>query len=111
MNHKSELTYRRVEGLDFTEVPDGFVVYDEGRERVLYLNRTAAAVLELCEEALDAENIAKMLQETFDLPEKPLKDVESCLRLLVAEELIRAYDTQKGLGFLSGFWRRITNGA
>jgi hypothetical protein len=111
MNHKPEPTYRRVEGFDFTEVPDGFVIYDEGRERVLYLNRTAAAVLELCEEALDAENIAKMLQETFDLPEKPLKDVESCLRLLLAEELIISDDARKRYSFLSGFWGRITKGS
>jgi hypothetical protein len=80
--------YKRIEGFDWKDVPDGYVVYDEGRETVHFLNLTAAAVLELCDGRRDLEAIAALLKEMFDLPSSPRADVETCLASLVSQGLV-----------------------
>jgi hypothetical protein len=85
---KEPQAYRRTAGLDWREVADGYVVYDERRELVHFLNLTAAAVLELCDGESDVAAIAASLQKMFDLPTLPTADVEACLASLVSQGLI-----------------------
>lgn len=88
MTDQRPQAYRQTEGLDWREVPDGYVVYDERRELVHFLNLTAAAVLELCDGKSDADAMAASLQTAFDLPDSPKADVETCLAALVSQGLI-----------------------
>jgi hypothetical protein len=76
-----------VSAYEVDEVEDGFVVYQPDRNRVHYLNRTAALVLELCTGRLTTAEIAAVVQQAFDLSESPLGDVEAILAKLRAEAL------------------------
>jgi hypothetical protein len=80
--------YRKIETFDWKEVSDGYVVYDEKRELVHFLNLTAAAILELCDGERDSEAIAASLQELFGLQTSPRADVETCLASLVSQGLV-----------------------
>lgn len=80
--------YRARQGLEPNEVDDGYVVYDEANAQVLFLNPTAAAVLELCDGASDIRSIASALQSEFDLPRAPETDVAACLEALLSQGLV-----------------------
>ena len=80
--------YRAREGLEPSEVDDGFVIYDESNARILFLNPTAAAVLELCDGESDLRAIASTLQNAFDLSRAPVSDVAECLHTLVSQGLV-----------------------
>lgn len=82
-------SYKKIEGLDQNEVPDGYVIYDEASEKVHFLNPTAAAVLELCDGECDLDSIAAVLQDAFDLPVSPKTDVAACLESLLAQGLVK----------------------
>jgi hypothetical protein len=79
---------RIVDGLEITMVADGSVVYDPGRDRVHYLNQTAALVLELCTGENDAAAMARALDIAYDLGEPPAAETLACLEQLAAEGLI-----------------------
>jgi hypothetical protein len=78
----------RTDGLDINAVTDGYVVYDRARDRVHYLNNTAALVLEFCTGDNSAAEIVEMFQLAYDLPEAPVAEVQQCLELLLHEGLI-----------------------
>ena len=80
--------YRRIEGVDQDEAVDGYVIYDEARDKVHFLNPTAAIVLELCTGVLTAVEIAKAVGQTFSLSETPTGTVFDCLASLLSEGLI-----------------------
>jgi len=71
------------------DVPDGYVVYHAGTEKVHYLNPTAAIVYELCGERQTASAIAAYLRTAFSLPELPSDEVASCIAMLEKEGLVR----------------------
>jgi Coenzyme PQQ synthesis protein D (PqqD) len=101
------LIFRKVEGVELVEVPDGWLVYDEARDRVVLLNLTAAAVLELCEEGTDALRIATLMQDIFQMSEPPRSDVEACLRSLVSEGLVETSSTESLiLRLTKAFWKQ-----
>jgi hypothetical protein len=79
---------QRAEGVEVTKVADGYIVYQPDRERVHYLNQTAAVILELCEGTVQAQEIVAFLQGAFDLPEAPTAEVAECLTKLFAEGLL-----------------------
>jgi hypothetical protein len=81
--------YKKIEGLECNEVPDGYVIYDEAREKVHFLNLTAAAVLELCDGESDLDTIAAVLQDAFDLPASPTADVAACFVSLLSQGLVK----------------------
>ncbi len=72
-----------VQGLEISEVSDGYVVHQHDRGRVHYLNVTAAILLELC----NGENRVADLPEL--LPSAPVADVQLCLNTLIDEGLVR----------------------
>lgn len=81
---------RRAEGVELGEVTDGFLVYQPERDRVHYLNPTAALLLEICDGSLTAEQLPAFLVAAFQLPAPPRAEVEACLTQLLAEELMVA---------------------
>jgi hypothetical protein len=78
----------RAADIEVNEVADGFVVYDPTQDRVHYLNHTAALVLEFCTGDNAEDDIVRMLQVGYDLPEPPVEEVGDCLQALRAEGLI-----------------------
>jgi len=78
----------QVEGMDIHEVADGYVVYHTARDRVHYLNHTAALVLEFCTGDNSADDIAGILQAAYELPGPPDEEVGECLDVLRDEGLI-----------------------
>ncbi len=85
---REELTFRKAESVAFVEVPDGRLFCNESSEKVILLNLTAAAVLDLCDGETNATSIAVLIQHAFQLSEPPQSDVEACLRSLVSEGLV-----------------------
>ena len=84
------MRFERAPGIEIREAPDGIVVYDAGRDRVHYLNRTAALLLESCDGALPVGELPGMLAAAFQLESPPDAAVEGCLAKLVDEGLLVA---------------------
>lgn len=84
------MTYRPVKVDDFevSEVADGYVVYHPARERVHYLNHTAALVLEYCTGEKESSEIVRIVQRAYDLPAPPETEIGHCLEQLRAGGLI-----------------------
>jgi hypothetical protein len=80
---------RTAEGLEFNEVEDGLIVYQEATERVHHLNRTAAIVFQLCDGNHDAAAIAKIVGRLYGLEAAPADVVESAIARFVQEGLVR----------------------
>ena len=80
--------YCKTGGFDQDEVVDGYIVYNKTKDRVHFLNPTAAIVLELCTGVLTALEIAEVVERTFGLPQTPLCPVRDCLASLLYEGLI-----------------------
>ena len=82
--------FRMRADVERNEVPDGYVIYDAIKGKVVFLNPTAAAVLELCDGTFTQSEIEQAIQQAFDLAEPPSQDVAACLQSLLDEELIEA---------------------
>jgi Coenzyme PQQ synthesis protein D (PqqD) len=74
--------------LELNEVADGYIVYQPDRDRVHYLNQTAAVVLELCNGENAEADIPELVRLAWDLPEPPVDEVADCLEGLRKEGLI-----------------------
>ena len=79
---------RKTDGLQIDQVEDGFVVYQEDRARVHYLNPTAKLILELCDGTLTAAQIAGLIEEAFSLAQPPRQEVDDALATLETEGLV-----------------------
>lgn len=77
-----------VSGLEINPVADGYIVYQPARDRIHYLNATAAVVLELCNGRNAVGDLPELLRLAFDLTEPPVEAVASCLETLAREGLI-----------------------
>lgn len=80
---------RTAEDLEFDEVEDGLIVYQQATERVHHLNRTAAIVFELCDGSHEPAAIATIVGELYGLERAPADAVESCIARFVHEGLVR----------------------
>jgi hypothetical protein len=78
----------RADNLEVNEVPDGYVIYQGERDRVHYLNKTAAIVFELCDGKQDAESIVRRVASAFDLDGSAHAELRACLDSLVKEGLV-----------------------
>jgi len=74
--------------LEINEVTDGYIVYQPDRDRVHYLNQTAALILELCNGSNAEANLPELLRLAWDLSEPPVEEVAECLETLRKEGLI-----------------------
>jgi hypothetical protein len=79
---------RRAAGIELSEVTDGFLVYQPARDRVHYLNPTAALLLEICDGSLAASDLPPFLAAAFNLAAPPRDEVAACLVKLLAEGLM-----------------------
>ena len=78
-----------VDGLDVNEVKDGLIVYVPDRDRVHYLNGTAAVVFLFCDGTNDADDIAGLVAKAYGLDEAPSDEVAECVAQLRNEGLVR----------------------
>jgi hypothetical protein len=74
--------------IDVVEVADGFIVYHPDRDRVHFLNHTAAVVLTLCDGTKKDAEIATLVQHCYELPQPPETEVADCLAQFRGEGLI-----------------------
>jgi hypothetical protein len=79
---------KQVDGLDLTPVDDGFTIYESAKNRVHYLNHTAALVLILCDGRNSEDDIRALLQRRFQLPAPPDQDVAQILAQFLDEGLV-----------------------
>jgi hypothetical protein len=79
---------QKVKGIEIYQLGDGYVVYQPDRDRVHYLNHTAALVLDLCNGTVAAGEIPDLLEGAYDLPQPPREEVEECLGRLFDEGLL-----------------------
>lgn len=80
---------RAAEGIEVSEVADGYVIYDPKRDRVHYLNQTAVLILELCNGQVATSDLPSLIQSAYNLPEPPAEEVAKCLQTLFEEGLVR----------------------
>ena len=81
--------FERVTVGEISEIGEGYVIYDEQRDRVHFLNTSAAVVLEFCDGDRSIETIARLMNEGYGADGPALQDVETCLHMLEVEQLIR----------------------
>ena len=79
----------QADGVTVFREPDGCVVHQPARNKVHFLNHTAAFVLELCTGGHTVGEIEEILAAFFDLTEPAEVAVTAALRQLVAEDLVR----------------------
>jgi hypothetical protein len=79
---------RAAEGVETHEMADGYVLYQSDRDRVHYLNQTAAILLALCTGRNRVTEMPDLLRLAFDLASPPAAETRVCLEQLVAENLI-----------------------
>jgi len=81
--------FQKKADLEVNQVPDGYVIYQSDRERVHFLNSSAAAIFELCDCEHTVAEIANILQIAFDLEALPSDELKTSVESLLAEGLIQ----------------------
>jgi hypothetical protein len=79
---------QHIQGLDIEETDEGHIIYEPDKDRVHFLNPTAALILELCTGANSIAGIAELLQEAYNLPEPPAQAVHDVLTQMKDEGLL-----------------------
>jgi hypothetical protein len=79
----------QIEGLDVERTDDGYIIYEPDKDRVHFLNATAALILELCNGTNSMAEIADLVQEAFGLAEAPAQIVQETLTQMKDEGLLR----------------------
>ena len=74
--------------LEIHKVPDGYIVYQTERDRVHYLNKTAAIIFELCDGRREADDIVERVAKAFDLGPSAHKEIRAGFDSLVKEGLV-----------------------
>ena len=83
-----DTTPMRAPDLENREVPEGYVVHDPARDRLHFLNGSAAFVLQCCDGATRADELPALLAAAFRLDADPAAEVEACLSRLLSEQLV-----------------------
>jgi hypothetical protein len=78
----------RAPDIEVREVTDGYVAYDPARDRLHYLNATAAMLLEMCDGKLAARELPEIIAAAFRLAEPPTNEIERCIGKLLDEGLL-----------------------
>jgi hypothetical protein len=74
--------------LEIHEVPDGYIVYQKERDRVHYLNKTAAIIFEFCDGRREPQDIIEHVARTYALDPSAHDEIRAALDSLVQEELV-----------------------
>ena len=83
-----KLRLRQAPGLEISEAVDGVLAYQRDRDRVHFLNPTAALLLESCDGTLAVGEMPGLIAAAFDLPVPPVEDVDACVASLLQEGLL-----------------------
>jgi hypothetical protein len=78
----------RADGLEVHDVPDGYIVYQTARDKVHYLNKTAAIIFEFCDGQRDRSEIVSRVATAFELAPTMQGEVSNCLDSLIGEGLV-----------------------
>lgn len=78
----------RAASLEIHEVPDGYIVYQTDRDRVHYLNKTAAIILEFCDGLRDRNDIVSRVAKVFELGPSAYEEIGAGFDAMVREGLI-----------------------
>jgi hypothetical protein len=74
--------------LEVHQVPDGYIVYQKQRDRVHYLNQTAAVIFEFCDGTLQPQDIVERVAKIYELDQMAHHDIRAALDSLVQEGLV-----------------------
>jgi len=80
------ICFKAVEGFEVTEVPDGFVIYDEPNDKVHYLNPTAAVIYAICDGRKSVSDIRDFLSDAYEIDELP--DLDELFQTLETSGLV-----------------------
>jgi hypothetical protein len=86
-------TLSQASDLEVHEVPDGYIVYDNARDRVHYLNKTAAIIFEFCGGKLELDDVVGRVANAFDLGPSGHAEIRAGLDLLLKEGLVLSSST------------------
>jgi hypothetical protein len=81
-------TVTQASNLDIHEVPDGYIVYQSDRDRVHYLNKTAALIFEFCDGKREPNEVVTLVAEAFELDPSAHDEIRNGLNSLVREGLL-----------------------
>ncbi len=93
MTVNPKLKLRQAPGLEISEAVDGVLAYQRDRDRVHFLNPTAALVLESCDGTLAVGELPELVPAAFDLPVSPIADIDACVASLLQEGLLIVPDS------------------
>lgn len=79
---------RQAPNLEVHEVPDGYIVYQSDRDRVHYLNKTAAIIFEFCSGSHGVDEIVERVATAFELGTAAHDEIRTGLDSLLREGLI-----------------------
>jgi hypothetical protein len=80
----------RADGLEVHEVPDGYIVYQNAKDNVCYLNKTAAVVFEFCDGVFDSGEVVRRVAQIYDLDAMSHAEIEDCVQSLIKEGLVQS---------------------
>jgi hypothetical protein len=83
--------YVKVQGHEFNQVPDGYVIYQSDRDRVHFLNPTAVVVYELCDGKHSVAQIGEFMRESWGLDRAPVDEVKTCITNFLQEEIVKPW--------------------
>jgi hypothetical protein len=81
-------TVSQASNLEVHEVPDGYIVYQTDRDRVHYLNQTAAIIFEFCDGKHAPDDIVARVARAFELGPSSHDEIRAGLDSLVKEGLV-----------------------
>ena len=74
--------------LEISKMPDGCVIYRPSSDRVVFLNMTAAVILDLCDGNLTLGDIRSILHDAYDLEDFPQAEFDACVTTLLDQGLV-----------------------
>ncbi len=77
--------------LEVHDVPDGYIVYQTEKDRVHYLNKTAAIIFEFCDGNHGPEDIVVRVAKAFELGPSAHSEIRAGLDSLLKEGLVQSF--------------------
>lgn len=74
--------------LEVHEVPDGYIIYQTERDRVHYLNATAAVIFEFCDGRHAPDEIVSRVATAFEIGPSGHDEIRAGLESLMKEGLV-----------------------
>lgn len=71
---------KRIEGVEVNKMEDGYVIFHSSLDDLLFLNHTAAIVMELCDGETDISEIYAIVKDVFKLENAPKVEIDTCLK-------------------------------